>query len=145
MTSGRLQEHYIIQAWTPELGWARAESTMARFPWQDTENLVLRVVYPDSKRSSGDVPLFFELSGGASGGFDMAEDTCWQGADMVAMTHVPTAGLEWVRTRADEAFEALVDEPAAGDAVRLAPAPDAPDLDARTIELLERVDTFISP
>src|SRR5262245_18687218 len=78
-TGGRLQEHYIVEAWASGPGWVRLESTMAAFPWEDSKNLVLRVIDPQAVRTPLNVPLYFELQGAAGGGFDGdPQDGCWQ-------------------------------------------------------------------
>lgn len=79
---GRLQEHYIVEAWTEELGWARIESTSAIFPWEDLENVILRVVYPDAPRTDYFAPLYWKLGGGLVGGrgggvFDISRESDW--------------------------------------------------------------------
>jgi hypothetical protein len=107
-TSGRLQEHYIVEVWTKALGWSRVESTMATFPWADTNNLILRVVGPDSWRSPADVPLYVETGGGAQGGFDLdPSDICWQGAETLATLQVQQAGFEALEAQARKGFEGL--------------------------------------
>jgi hypothetical protein len=146
--SGRLQEHYIVEAWTPELGWSRMESTMAAFPWRDTYNLILRVVYADSWRSEGDVPLFVEVSKGATGGYRMdPKDTCWQGADTLTGALLASKGFDAITKAASKNFQALVKKPSEGHAVRFAPETSAArklKLDDRGRALLATVDDWLS-
>lgn len=146
-TSGRLQEHYIVEVWTEELGWSRAESTMARFPWADSENLILRVVGPKAWRSPGDVPLFVETGGGATGGFDMdPADTCWQGAETLGAQLVAAEGFEALEGSARKAFEQLVKRPSREPRVSFLPEARALEklkLDERTARLLERARTWL--
>ncbi|MBC8404639.1 MAG: transglutaminase domain-containing protein [Planctomycetes bacterium] len=146
--SGRLQEHYIVEAWTPDLGWSRMESTMAAFPWSDSSNLILRVVYPDSERSQVDVPLFVEVSNGAIGGFRMdPKDTCWQGADHLSGMLMSDKGFAAVEATARKNFEALIKKPSAGEWVRLVPElADAKKLklDDRSKQLLVTVDDWLN-
>jgi transglutaminase superfamily protein len=144
--SGRLQEHYIVEAWTPQLGWSRLESTMARFPWKDSANLIIRVVYPDSNRSSIDVPIFVQTGGGASGGFDLGADTCWQGADPIGSFLVPEKGFLGIEKHTRKAFAALVKGSAKGHVARF--APDAKQakklkLEDRSSRLIEAVDQWL--
>ena len=146
--SGRLQEHYIVEAWTPDLGWSRMESTMAAFPWVDSSNLIVRVVYPDSGRSKGNVPLFVEVSKGAAGGFRMdPKDTCWQGADHLTGILMPDKSFAAIEATARKNFEALIKKPSAGEWVRLVPElADAKKLklDDRSKQLLATVDNWLS-
>jgi len=121
-TEGKLQEHYIIEAWTKKLGWSRMESTMAAFPWADSKNLILRVVYPDSHRSPADVPLYVETGNAADGGFDGGPgDGCWQSADTLGRAVLDRGEVEKLEAAARKAFEALAAKPAAGSRARLAP------------------------
>lgn len=144
---GRLQEHYIVEAWTPELGWSRLESTMAEFPWADTKNLIVRVVYPDARRNSGDVPIYVELSSKITGGFALdPDDQCWQGADSLANLLAPSDGFEKVEEAARKAFAALERKPAKGSSLSLVPrGKDAKKLklDQRTARLLEEVENWL--
>lgn len=119
---GRLQEHYIIETWTPDLGWSRFESTMARFPWEDSKNLILRVVTSDAFRNSGDVPIYVQTGGGGTGGFWMdPKDSCWQGANLVASPLVPAGEFDRVHEAAAEAFEGLRKRPAESPRTSLLP------------------------
>ncbi len=142
--SGRLQEHYIVEVWTPELGWSRLESTMARFPWADSNNLIVRVVYPDSSRSRINVPLYSETGGGVTGGFDMGDDTCWQGADMVGSFLVGEKELAAIETAARGAFESLLKKPGEGAQVRLTPEKPPSKVKERGQRILATVADFES-
>ncbi len=138
-TTGRLQEHYIVEVWTKELGWSRIESTMARFPWADSNNLVLRIVEPKAWRSSSDVPIYVETGGGAQGGFDLGEDSCWQGAETLATRLVQAKGFARLEEATRKRFEAQVKRPARGGWVSFLPKEKARKklkLDERTEKLL---------
>lgn len=146
--SGRLQEHYIVEAWTPELGWSRMESTMAAFPWRDTANLIVRVVYPDAWRSQGDVPLFVEVSKGANGGFRMdPQDTCWQGADTLAGALLTEADFDAICAAAGNRFDAMRKKAAKGNWVRLTMESSAikkKKLSERAAKVLTAVDDWLA-
>ena len=145
--SGRLQEHYIVEAWTPELGWSRMESTMAAFPWRDSGNLILRVVYPDSWRSQGDVPLFVAVSKGTSGGYRMdPKDTCWQGADMLTSALLSGDDFEALAKAAGKSFQAMVKKPVDGSVARMIPPSDSAKklkLSKRGLKVLAAVDGWL--
>lgn len=115
----RLQEHYVIEAWTEKLGWSRMESTAARFPWRDSENLILRVIYPDAERSPFDVPLFKQASSDAEVSFRMGDDTCWQGAEELESLALDAASIAAIEKAARARFEALVAKSAPGSSVGL--------------------------
>ncbi len=144
---GKLQEHYIVEAWAPGPGWLRLESTMAAFPWPDSMNLVLRIVYPDSPRSPLNVPLYFELQGASGGGFDGDPgDGCWQSAETLGRFLVERKDVEAIERAARKAFEDLAAKPAPKSAVRFAPEPEKlPEVGARGRRLLEALDRSSSP
>jgi transglutaminase-like putative cysteine protease len=136
---GRTQEHYIIEVWTKKLGWSRMESTMSAFPWADSKNLILRIVYPDSHRSPIDVPLYVETGNAATGGFDPGPgDECWQSADTLGRAVLDRGEVEKLEVAARKAFEALAAKPAAGPRARL--APDGNGLSDRTRRFLEKIE-----
>lgn len=146
--TGRLQEHYVVEAWTPDLGWSRMESTGAIFPWRDSNNLIVRVVYPDAWRNQGDVPIYIDVSSGASGGLSMdPSDGCWQGADQLASAIIPLSGFESITKAADKAFRALTKKAANGAVVRFVPEASAAKklkLDKRGLEVLTAVDNWLA-
>lgn len=132
--SGALQEHYLVEAWTPALGWARLEST-ARFPWGDTRNLVLRVVYPDSRRTLRNVPLFCEADPALDAYPNFAPETLfWQSGRLCGTFAVERADVERLQAAARQAFEAAAAAPSPGDRLLFAPAPDAELADAAAAE-----------
>lgn len=117
----RLQEHYVVEAWTSALGWSRMESTAAVFPYRDSESLVLRVVYPDSDRSPFDVPLYVAGSDGVDASFRMDKEGCWQGSTLVSTHFLDAKALAVAEEAARARFEALVKVPERGDHAVFAP------------------------
>ncbi len=110
----RLQEHYLVEAWTKELEWSRMESTGGTFPYPDSSSLILRVVYPDSERSSANVPLYRDASVGMTCAYRPDDKTCWQGGHVhKSITMANTAPPE-TEDAARAAFENLADTPSAG-------------------------------
>jgi transglutaminase-like putative cysteine protease len=110
----RLQEHYVIEAWTKELAWSRMESTAGLFPYADSASLILRVVYPDSERSPFDVPLYKDASEGMSCRFRMDDKHCWQGGHVHKPVKLMDSAPAEARAVARAAFEELADEPSPG-------------------------------
>jgi len=137
----RLQEHYIVEAWTEKLQWSRMESTAARFPWKDSENLVLRIVYPDSERSPFDVPLFKQASNDAEVNFRMGDDTCWQGADELETFALDAAVVTAIEKVARSRFSALTKQPGSGEVVVLLESDEA--LPAPAARVLETVGRWV--
>jgi hypothetical protein len=146
-TEGKLQEHYIVEAWAPGPGWMRIETTMARFPWPDSRNLIVRIIYPEAQRSPANVPLYWELSGAKEGGFDGDPgDGCWQSADTHLRLLVEDRDIEAIEKAARKAFEACVSKPVAGGRVRFVPeAGKLPGLGERGRKLIEEVDRRAAP
>jgi len=108
LTEGELQEHYIVEAWTRELGWSRLESTAAEFPWGDTRNVIVRIVYPDASRTPYNVPIFYESGGGITMGADMsATNGCWQSATTLQNLIVRIEDVEPLEESARKAFEKM--------------------------------------
>lgn len=138
----RLQEHYIVEAWTEKLQWSRMESTAARFPWRDSENLVLRIVYPDSERSPFDVPLFKQASSDAEVNFDMGDDSCWQGADELETFALDAAVVTAIEKLARARFEALTRQPSSSEMVALLEPDEA--LPAPAARVLETVGRWVT-
>lgn len=110
----RLQEHYIVEAWTSALGWSRMESTGAAFPYKDSESLVLRIVYPDSARSPFDVPLYVEGSSDVEANFRMGADGCWQGSELLSTYFLDANAITAIERDARARFEELAKAPARG-------------------------------
>lgn len=138
----RLQEHYIVEAWTEKLQWSRMESTAARFPWRDSENLVLRIVYSDSERSPFDVPLFKQASSDAEVNFHMGNDTCWQGAEELETFALDAAVVTAIEGLARARFAALTKQPGSGEVVALLES-DA-TLPAPAARVLETVGRWVT-
>ena len=75
---GALQEHYLLEVWTPVLGWARLDPAHG-FPVAPTRHVILRVVRPDDARSAQNVPVFVRGSEDVVATFDMNPVTLfWQ-------------------------------------------------------------------
>lgn len=142
MPEGKLQEHYIVEAWVPGPGWARLESTMAMFPWPDSRNLILRIVYSDAPRSPASVPLYFKLKGAAQGGFDGDPvDGCWQSGETLGRFFISEKDAQAIENPARRAFEAQVRKPAPGSVIRFAPkAKEVPSLSERGAKVLHLLD-----
>ena len=121
-TEGELQEHYIVEAWTRELGWSRCESTMAEFPWADTRNVILRVIYPDASRTSGNVPIFMESGGGVIMGADMGgSNGCWQSAATLRSLIVRAEDLAPLEELLRKAFEKAAKKAVRGSSISFIP------------------------
>lgn len=144
LTSARSQEHYIVESWTPKLGWARMESTMAKFPWKESANLVVRVVHPDAQRSPADVPLYVEHSDIVEGGFDMGDDGCWQGGEQLGSHVLDAAEARTLESASRKAFEALVKQPSEGNRVRFAPASATSKQSSAIGALLDEVGRWLA-
>jgi|GEM_PF-2619461 len=145
LMSGKLQEHYIVEAWTPTLGWSRMESTAKLFPWGDTNNLILRIVYPDSPRSPSNVPLYCECGGKIQGWFgeDEAGSTCWQSAETLKRFLITLEDFESIEVKARQAFEKLTKKTVRSDSIRLIRSPQKMrSLGQRAQILLQEADRF---
>ncbi|MBI5363309.1 MAG: transglutaminase domain-containing protein [Planctomycetes bacterium] len=114
LLGSRLQEHYIVEAWTSALGWSRMESTGAAFPYKDSESLVLRIVYPDSERSPFDVPLYVEGSSDVAANFRMGADGCWQGSELLSTHFLDSNAITAIENEARANFEELAKAPEHG-------------------------------
>jgi len=120
---GALQEHYILEAWTEKLGWTRLDPTGV-FPWGDTRNIVLRVVYPDSPRTQDEVPAFVNAAKCIFGAPDMNPLTLdWQSAETLGSFALPRAELAGLEAAARTAYEGLAKEAASGARMIWVPAP----------------------
>jgi hypothetical protein len=107
----RLQEHYVVEAWTKPLGWSRVESTMARFPFADSEQVVLRVVAPDDTRTPYDVPIFIAAGDGAAGSFKLGDDSCWQGSSVLASLSLDPRDAKTLHEKARAGLEQFAKKP----------------------------------
>lgn len=135
------QEHYVVESWTKALGWSRVETTLKLFPVPDALHAILRVVYTDSPRGEGNVPLFWRGSEGvvaATDGAALDKAGCWQAAKESAQIALERSAVETIVSSAREAFEARVESPHDGAWVRLVP-PQTP------AELLVAVERFLAP
>ncbi len=129
----RLQEHYIVEAWTEKLGWSRMESTAAMFPWKDSENVVLRIVYPDAERSPFDVPLFQKASSEVASSFRMGDDGCWQGAEVLESCALEPPTVAAIEAAARPRFEELAKRAASAASVAFLFAGDPLPADAGAV------------
>lgn len=117
------QEHYIVQVWTPQTGWQRVETTLELFPVSPSMHAVLRVVYPDSPRGTGSVPLDFSASQGAvlrpaRGAYE--DEGCWQTAEHRESALLSADDRALIDRLARARFESLADTPASEFPLRLA-------------------------
>lgn len=109
----RLQEHYLVETWTKTLGWSRCEP-QGGFPYGDTRAMVLRIVYPDSWRSSGNVPLYLDAATGVEASRRSSERMAWQSGRSMGSFAIPVKGFTKLEKRARAAFEALSRQPHEG-------------------------------
>ncbi|MEM6572522.1 MAG: transglutaminase domain-containing protein, partial [Planctomycetota bacterium] len=129
----RLQEHYIVEAWTPALGWSRMESTGGLFPYPDSSAVILRVVYPDSWRSAGSVPLYSDASEGMACRFRMDENFCFQGGETITSFAFDEGTLDALQSKGRSALKALERTPAEGSRWSAFPDADRAPKDARDL------------
>lgn len=119
------QEHYLVEAWAKGHGWLRVEPTAKTFPVPDERHAILRVVYPDSPRTAGHVPLAW---GGSESlivapALDRAEEpNCWQSAQTRVRLVIERDEVTRIETEARRAFEGLRLSAHADQRVRLAAA-----------------------
>ncbi len=139
----RLQEHYIAEAWTSDLGWSRMESTAATFPWKDSENLVLRIVYPDAARSPADVPLYLQSSTDVVADFRMGKDTCWQGGSLISTIVLDKSASDAVEACARGRLEELTKQSATGASAALVPLGTDSTLPKSASDLLKAVKDWL--
>lgn len=144
--SGRLQEHYLVELWTKALGWSRYESTLSLFPYADSKNMILRIVYSDAPRNSIAAPIFVGTGGGATGGLWLdPEDGCWQGGDLYASPLMSRSDFDALQKSARESFEGLLRKPVKGGVARFTPEGRVLKklkLGKRGGSLVERVDEW---
>jgi Transglutaminase-like superfamily len=135
------QEHYVVESWTKDTGWARLEPTLRRFPVPDDLHAILRVVYGDSPRSSGHVPLFWDSADGLAFGPDtrrLREKNCWQSAQEAARLAPERSAVAALEAAARQVFEVLTRTPHEGARIRLAP-------DEGPASILGAIDAFLEP
>jgi hypothetical protein len=120
---GSLQERYVLEAWTEKLGWTRLDP-FGEFPWGDTRNIVLRVIYPDAPRTAENIPTFVLGADGIFGAPDMNPVTLdWQAAETLGSFALPRAELAALEGSARAAYEALAKTPATDSRVTWLSAP----------------------
>jgi transglutaminase-like putative cysteine protease len=143
MIGQKQQEHYVVEAWTPSLGWSRLESTMRMFPLDDTKHLILRIAYPDSYRSTASVPLYWPVgSEGVKARYDGDPGNgCWQAAEVLTTFSLDAADADLLESAARKAFDDLVATPFQGGDVRLVRATTPPpSLGEKGRKVLEEVE-----
>jgi hypothetical protein len=141
------QEHYVIETWTPKLGWARAETTTGEFPLPPSKHLILRVVYPDTARNAGFAPIYMEASPGSElqPGFGaLDKEGCWQSGEHLESFFVDSRGLERLRELSAETFETLDAPVDTTGLVRLAPRTDQPGWGERVTAVLTTLDAHLA-
>lgn len=138
------QEHYIVEAWTPKLGWSKVETTTKTFPLGDSVHLVLRFAGPKTPRSSGSVPLYHPVGGpegaGVSADYEKNEKHCFQSAEILETLELRDGEAEAIETAARKAFEALREKPAKGGSILLVPKNLPREVKARGRKLVEDVE-----
>ncbi|MEM9382496.1 MAG: transglutaminase domain-containing protein [Planctomycetota bacterium] len=138
----RLQEHYVVEAWTQELGWSRMESTGGRFPYPDSSAVMLRVVYPDSWRSHAHVPLYREASEGVWCSFRMDENSCFQGGETITPFAFDEKTFDALQSKGRAALKALERTPEAGN--RWSAFPDAGRAPKQARDLIGALDAWLA-
>lgn len=121
LDKGGLQEHYIVEAWTPETQWLRIEPSSRKFPIEDYEHFVLRVVYPDSERNAGHAPIFYQFQDGFKGEPWMDEKGQWQYSDTFETAKLSKTELNAIEEAARKNFAGVEQRPVQGSSARFAP------------------------
>jgi transglutaminase-like putative cysteine protease len=132
-------EYFIVEAWTPKLGWSKIETTMKTFPLDDSKHLVLRFVEPSSARSKENVPICPPIGHGLDA--ELAAPSAehpWPFVEVLETQQVPEDEVEAIEAAERKAFEALIEKPAPWSRVILVPKTKPPAaLKARGKHLLE--------
>jgi len=146
MTTGELQEHYIVEVWTPSLGWSRFEPSAKLFPCRASHNPILRVLYPDTPRRAMHTMTWFRASDGLEGDFDgEPRGRSYQGAERLGDYALKTAEAEDILHAAGRSFERLASRPVPGDALLiLEPEQFSRDLCAESRTKLEAVSSLLA-
>lgn len=146
LTEGELQEHYVVEAWTRKLGWSRCESTAAEFPWGDSRNVILRIIYPDAPRTPYNVPIYMESGGGITMGCDSrGANGCWQSAATLQSLVVRVDDLEPLEEEARQALEKLTKKAVRQGSVSFIPKlPGMKKLDSYLKEYLQAIEDRLS-
>lgn len=135
------QEHYIVEAWTPKLGWSKIETSTKTFPLGDSRHLILRIVDPTSPRSGGSVPLYVPVASGVKVEVGGGPTRTWQSAEAIETQQVPEDEIEAIEAAARKAFEAFV-KPSPGARFLLVPKSKAPSaLKSRGKKILELLES----
>jgi transglutaminase-like putative cysteine protease len=119
-------DYFIVEAWTPKLGWTKIEPTEKIFPLDDSKHLIVRFVEPASARSNENVPI----SPVASRGVDVdsagsSAEHPWPFVEVLETQQVPEDEVEAIEAAERKAFDAL-EKPAPGARVVLVPKKKAP-------------------
>jgi transglutaminase-like putative cysteine protease len=135
------EEYYIVEAWTPKLGWSKLEPTTKTFPLDDSKELILRFVDPTTPRSAGSLPLYKPIAAGVKVDFGAVPPSHdWQSAEVIENQQVPEGELDAIEVAARKAFEALV-KPVTGARFLLVPKTKPPAaLRVRGKKLLELIE-----
>jgi transglutaminase-like putative cysteine protease len=137
------QEHFIVEAWTPELGWSKIETTGKIFPLDDSRHLILRFVDPSSPRSGGDVPLYCPIASGVDVHFG-GENHAWQSARVLEKARLEEDELDVIEACARKTFDALIETPHDSACQRFVPTTRAPaGIGARGKKLLEMLQRYL--
>lgn len=144
---GRLQQHYIVEVWTPSERWRRVESTAHLFPMPDDAQVVLHVAPPAFDRSPLNVPLRLRASHGCRASYQMDAKGCWQGMESAGTAVLTPDEAKRVETLARQQFAAWEADPVAADTARLLTVARARELglSASARELAENAARFPQP
>ncbi|MDY6984866.1 MAG: transglutaminase-like domain-containing protein, partial [Candidatus Thermoplasmatota archaeon] len=82
-SSNQLQTHYVVEFYVPDYGWVWMESTMGIMPYQPTDAVLLRIVYPEDEILGG-VPknTTIDSTPNVNVGHGLSE-SCYQGREIL--------------------------------------------------------------
>jgi hypothetical protein len=79
----QLQTHYIVEFYVPDYGWVWMESTMGIMPYQPTDAVLLRIVYPEDETPGG-VPENTTIDSTPNINLRTGlDETCYQGREIL--------------------------------------------------------------
>ena len=82
-SASQLQTHYIVEFYVPDYGWVWMESTQGIIPYQPTDVVLLRVVYPKDEVPSG-VPKYTTIDNTSRVYIESGlSETCYQGREIL--------------------------------------------------------------
>src|SRR5262249_39722147 len=92
-------ESYLVELWTPKLGWSKLDPLMRTFPLDGAKHLVLRFVErtngPSGSRSKDGVPVYGPLVHGVSALIEPPPtDKTWRAAEVLETQQVPEDEVE---------------------------------------------------